>query len=190
MIYNINEFLTEGDIMQINNIKQHEILKNFDINKNIINCSYLQSRNLLLIYNYFITYNNINICDKYYVLTIINIISKDIILYLLFCNGLIRFFNYKKKIYKLYNNTMYIYYATKEISINKNGKNIIIKRNNSKFIKKYKNNKIYMYSLYRYINNTCIYIFNIYYNKYNYKMYKKNIYLHKINFNIYKNILI
>ena len=187
MIYNINEFLTECDIIQINNtIKQNEIFKIFDINKNIIKCSYLQSRNLLLIYNYFITYNNI--FDKYYVLTIINIISKDIILYLINCNKLIRFFNYKEKIYKLYHNTIYIYYATKEISINKNGKNIIIKRNNNRFIEKYKNNKIYMYSLY--INYTCIYISKIHYNKYNYKMYKKNTYLHKINFNIYKNILI
>ena len=55
MIYNINEFLKEGDIMQINNtIKKYEIFQNFDINKNIINCSYLQSRNLLLIYNYYL----------------------------------------------------------------------------------------------------------------------------------------
>ena len=75
MIYNINEYLTEGDIMHINNtIKQNETFKNFDINKNIINCSYLQSRNLLLIYNYFTEY----LINKF-VLTIINIISKDII---------------------------------------------------------------------------------------------------------------
>jgi hypothetical protein len=46
MIYNINDFLTDGDIIQINNtIKQNIIFKTFDINKNIIICSYLQSRN-------------------------------------------------------------------------------------------------------------------------------------------------
>jgi len=187
MIYNINDFLTERDIIQINNtIKQNIIFKTFDINKNIIRCSYLQSRNLLLIYNNFNNYYD------YFVLNIFNLISKDIILYLIYCNKLIIFFNYKENIYKMYNNGSYTSYTTKEISIsiNKNSKNIIIKKNNSKFIKKYKNNKIYMYLLY--INNTYIYLYNIYYNKYNYKMYKKNAYLnlHRINFNIYKNILI
>ena len=57
----------------------------------VISINYIVSP--FLIYNYFISSNNI--FDKYYVLTIINIISKDIILYLINCNKLIRFFNKK-----------------------------------------------------------------------------------------------
>ena len=196
MIYNINEFLTEGDIMQINNtIKQYEIFQNFDINKNIINCSYLQSRNLLLIYNYFKD-NLIN-----YVLTIINLITKDIILYLKYFNKLKRFINYKSKISLYYGNSICALYMNmnKEIIKYKNMvcKSIIIKKNNIKFRKTYKNNKIYTYLLYNMYNHFfCIY--NIYYNKYNYKIYKilsyKTLNNKKYNiykkFNIYKNILI
>ena len=76
-------------------------------------------------------------------------------------------------------------------------KSIIIKKNNIKFRKTYKNNKIYTYLLYNMYNHFfCIY--NIYYNKYNYKIYKilsyKTLNNKKYNiykkFNIYKNILI
>jgi len=126
MIYNINEYLTEGDIMHINNtIKHNETFKNFDINKNIIKCSYLQSRNLLLIYNYFTEY----LINKF-VLTIINLISKENILYLTNYNKLTRFINYKENIDIYYGNTIWANYMNKEIIKFKHRpcKNIIIKK--------------------------------------------------------------
>jgi len=199
MIYNINEFLTKGDIMQINNtIKQNEPFKNFDINKNIINCSYLQSRNLLLIYNYFhdIVWNS--------VLTIINLITKDIILYLKYFNKLKRFINYKSNI-NIYYGDIYSEntHFTKGIYMNMNKeiikfkntsyKNIIINKNNNKIIKYYKNNKIIKYLLYIYKNNCNSDKHIIYYNNYKiYKILSFNIFNNTRNkkFNIYKNILI
>jgi len=188
MIYNINDYLTKGDIMQINNtIKQNEPFKNFDINKNIINCSYLQSCNLLLIYNYF---NDNDVFNN--VLTIINLVSKDIILYLKNLNKLKRFINYKSNFNLYYGDPICAIYMNKDIlKYKKMGyKNITIRKNNIRFVKKYKNNKICAYTLY--IHYFIYYIYNIYYNKYNYKIYKIlsfNIFNNK-KFNIYKNILI
>jgi len=68
-------------------------------------------------------------------------------------------------------------------------KSIIIKKNNNKIIKEYKNNKISKYLLYMYNHFFCIYNYKIYkilsyktLNNKKYNIYKK--------FNIYKNILI
>jgi len=119
----INEYLTEADIIKINNtISKYDIntkepqtyksLKNIDINTNIIKYFNIKVRNLLLIYKYIKDNNEDN-----YVLIVINIISKDIILYLFSKDKkLIRFINYKDNIDKYYGfNTTIIFYNKKYI---------------------------------------------------------------------------
>ena len=192
------EYLTEADILLINNTIKPDIwITNFDISKNILTSSYIQSRNLLLIYNNF----------NYNVLTVIDLITKDIKVYLIIKpNRLIKFIkyiNYKKNIYKDYehnyknnkflyeyeityeNKTIYKFNLYKCINIYNDIKLKYITP--IKKIKRYKNNNIYNIVINSTKQNNLCYIYDFYF--YNYKIYKVSQYKYYIKI-FYKNILI
>jgi len=170
---NINKYLTESDILLINNLCIKEFETYININNFIYNIS-IKNNNILLL-NYNINTNNF--------LFIFDLISKDIKLYIILNYTLIKFINYKENINVYYEyDGIYIYYTNKIIIYNKFLKRIIINKNNIQYIKEYNNNKLYKYSL-----HTKIYVF--YYKIVKiYKIFKLNIFLYYKN--ICKNILI
>lgn len=203
MIYNIKDYLTDDDILLINNNIQK--YNDFDITKNIIinKCSYIKDLNLLLIVNSFndIHYDVYYDFIKYeteYMFNIINLVSKDIISYLILKGNILdSFFNYKKNIlvsYERNNKSISIYYrTTKYVHNYKYEKIIHCNRTKIQYYKKFKNIKIYnMYNIYMYniyIYDKCHILINFYYKNYKIFLYKKYKFLN-IKYNIYKNILI
>ena len=170
---NINKYLTETDILLINNLYIKEFETNININNFIYNIS-IKNNNILLL-NYNINTNNF--------LFIFDLISKDIKLYIILNYTLIKFINYKENINVYYEyDGIYIYYTNKIIIYNKFLKRISINKNNIQYIKEYNNNKLYKYSLHKNIYEFYYKIFKIY------KIFKLNIFLYYKNIN--KNILI
>ena len=179
------EYLTKDDILFINNsIKKYY---NFNIfEKYCIKWSYIESRNVILIFN--------NFDRNIYFFTIYNLLSKDIKLYLTSNNALLKFINCNENIivdYSLYykdisyiDKNNYIYKNIKKFKYNL-FKNIKIKKNNIQHEKIYNNNKLYKYNIY----DKYHILINFYYKNYKSFLYKKYKYLN-IKYNIYKNILI
>jgi len=196
------EYLTKDDILFINNsIKKYY---NFNIfEKYCIKWSYIESRNVILIFN--------NFERNIYFFTIYNLLSKDIKLYLTSNNALLKFINCSENIsvdYSLYykdisyiDKNNYIYKNIRKFKYNYNlFKNIKIKKNNIQHEKIYNNNKLYEYNIYNYKNFKGYFTNEIFYKLLYYKIYKQkisnlhvpknNTYKYEIIFYIYKNILI